>query len=72
MSIFAYELGVTLLDQFIDQQLARGNAYFAPEEASTALHLKPATLAKAITRLVNKGRLANPRHGFLLILRPED
>jgi AbiEi antitoxin C-terminal domain len=29
-------------------------------------------MAAAITRLVKKGRLANPRHGFLLILRPED
>ena len=29
-------------------------------------------MAKAVTRLVKKGRLANPRHGFLLILRPED
>jgi predicted transcriptional regulator of viral defense system len=72
LSILAYDLGMTSLDQFIDKQLARGSAYFAPGEASTALHLKPGTLAKAITRLVKKGRLANPRHGFLLILRPED
>jgi predicted transcriptional regulator of viral defense system len=63
---------VISLDQFIDEQLVRGSAYFAREEASAALHLKPGTLAAAITRLVKKGRLANPRHGFLLILRPED
>jgi predicted transcriptional regulator of viral defense system len=72
VSSFAYDLGVGSLEQFIDKQLVRGRAYFAREEASAALHLKPGTLAAAITRLVKKGRLANPRHGFLLILRPED
>ena len=71
-SSFAYELGVPSLEQFIDSQLASGRAYFAREEALAALGLKPEALSAAITRLVKKRRLANPRHGFCLILRPED
>jgi len=35
------------LDQFIDKQVARGSAYFAREDASAALDLKPGTLAAA-------------------------
>lgn len=60
------------LEQFIDDRLIRGRAYFARQEASAALDLKPEALAAAITRLIKKRRLANPRHGFFLILRPED
>jgi predicted transcriptional regulator of viral defense system len=60
------------LGSYVDDLLARGRAYFSREEALAALGLKPAALAAAITRSVNKRRLANPRHGFYLILRPED
>ena len=60
------------LEQFIDDRLIHGRAYFSCEEALAALDLKPEALAAAITRLVKKRRLANPRHGFYLILRPED
>jgi predicted transcriptional regulator of viral defense system len=60
------------LEQFVDDQLVRGRAHFSREEALAALDLKPETLAAAITRLIKKRRLANPRHGFYLILRPED
>lgn len=60
------------LDSYIDNLLARGRAYFARDEAFEALGLKPAALAAAVTRAIKKGRLANPRHGFYLILRPED
>ena len=60
------------LDHFVDEQLIHGRAYFSREEAFAALALKPEALAAAITRLVKKRRLANPRHGFYLILRPED
>jgi predicted transcriptional regulator of viral defense system len=60
------------LEQFIDERLIHGRAFFSREEALIALKLKPAALAAAITRLVKKRRLANPRHGFYLILRPED
>ena len=67
-----YDMGMSSLEQFIDDRLARGRAYFASTEALAELALKPATFSAAITRMVNKRRLANPRHGFYLILRPED
>lgn len=60
------------LEQFVDDRLIHGRAHFSREEALAALDLKPEALAAAITRLVKKRRLANPRHGFYLILRPED
>ncbi len=72
MSCFAYDWGVPYLNEYLDQQLARGRAYFSRQEALDALALTPQNLAAAISRLISKGRLANPRHGFYLILRPED
>ena len=60
------------LDSYLDDLLARGRAYFSRDEVAAALGLKPSALAAAITRAINKRRLANPRHGFYLILRPED
>ncbi len=60
------------LESFLDDLLARGRAYFSRDEVAAALGLKPSALAAAITRGINKRRLANPRHGFYLILRPED
>lgn len=60
------------LDQFVDDRLLHGRAHFNREEALAAVDLNPDGLTAAITRLVKKQRLANPRHGFYLILRPED
>ena len=60
------------LDQYLNERLARGRSYFSKEEALKALDLNPAAFTAAITRLIKKRRLANPRHGFYLILRPED
>src|SRR3990170_1617781 len=60
------------LDSYLDDLLARGRAYFSRDAALAALGLKPSALAAAISRLIKKRRLANPRHGFYLILRPED
>jgi predicted transcriptional regulator of viral defense system len=60
------------LDAYLDQQLERGRAYFSRGEALQALGLAPQNLAAAVSRLIRKRRLANPRHGFYLILRPED
>jgi hypothetical protein len=60
------------LDSYLDGLLARGRAYFSRDEALAALGLKPSALAAVITRAINKRRLANSRHGFYLILRPED
>ncbi|MBL8450680.1 MAG: hypothetical protein JNM32_12280 [Dechloromonas sp.] len=60
------------LEHFIDDRLLHGRAHFSREEALSALDLNPEALTAAITRLVKKRKLANPRHGFYLILRPED
>lgn len=60
------------LDEFLDEQLARGRAYVSQQEVLDALDLAPKTLAAAISRLIKRRRIANPRHGFYLILRPED
>jgi predicted transcriptional regulator of viral defense system len=60
------------LDSYLDDLLARGRAHFSRDELAAALNLKPPALAAAITRAINKRRLANPRHGFFLVLRPED
>ena len=59
-------------DGYLDQQLERGRAYFSREEALDAIGLSPHNFSAAISRLIRKRRLANPRHGFYLILRPED
>src|SRR5487761_2075736 len=63
---------MTPLGQFVDDRLACGRAHFSHEEALAELDLKPEAMSAAITRLIKKRRLANPRHGFYLILRPED
>lgn len=63
---------MTSLIQFIDDQLLQGRPHFTREEALIAVDLKPESLTAGITRLVKKHRLASPRHGFYLILRPED
>jgi predicted transcriptional regulator of viral defense system len=60
------------IEQYLDDRLALGRAYFSREEAMAALGSSPAALNMALTRQAKKGRLANPRHGFYLILRPED
>jgi predicted transcriptional regulator of viral defense system len=60
------------LEQYLDDRLAHGRSYFSREEALKALGIASRNFAAAATRLINKGRLANPRHGFFLILRPED
>lgn len=60
------------LERYLDRCLAHGRSYFAGEEARSALGVSQRNLAAAVTRLISKGRLANPRHGFFLILRPED
>lgn len=60
------------LERYLDDRLAHGRSYFSREEALKALGVASRNFAAAATRLINKGRLANPRHGFFLILRPED
>src|SRR5581483_8201936 len=70
--MFCIRLGMASADGYLDQQLARGRAYFSREEALKALGPAPQNFNAAISRLIKKGRLANPRHGFYLILRPEE
>jgi len=60
------------LDQYLDERLVHGRSYFVGSEARSLLGVSQRNFAAAVTRLINKGRLANPRHGFFLILRPED
>ncbi len=69
---FAYDMGVSILAPYLDDQLIRGRSYFTREEVLAALRLSPQALTSALTRLIKNQRLANPRHGFYLILRPED
>lgn len=63
---------MSYLDPYLDSLLARGRAYCSRDDLGAALGLKPPALAAVITRAISKRRLANPRHGFFLILRPED
>lgn len=60
------------LEQYLDDCLAHGRSYFSGKAARKALDIAPRNFAAAATRLIKKGRLAIPRHGFFLILRPED
>lgn len=60
------------LDQYLDEQLFRGRAFFTREKALDELGLSSEAFIAAAGRLVNKHRLASPRRGFYLILRPED
>jgi predicted transcriptional regulator of viral defense system len=58
------------LDAFLSRHLARGRITFTREDALRTL---PAdSLTAALSQLIRKGRIANPRHGFYLILQPED
>ena len=60
------------LEQYMEDRLSQGRAYFLREEALGALGSSPEALNMALLRQARKHRLANPRHGFYLILRPED
>ena len=60
------------IERYLDEHLVHGRAYFTRGEAQAALSLAPHPLSIALMRQVKKGRLANPRRGFYLILRPED
>lgn len=59
-------------DEYIDSLLSRGRGYFCRQEGMKALALSAESFSAAATRLIRKNRLARPRRGFFLILRPED
>jgi predicted transcriptional regulator of viral defense system len=58
------------LDAFIDDRLAAGRGWFSRDEA-VASGIALSAISTALTRAVAKGKLAHPRHGFYLIVRPE-
>lgn len=60
------------LESFAEQKLTDGVGFFTREEARAALGLSEAAFAAAALRLIRKTKLAHPRRGFYLILRPED
>lgn len=60
------------LQEFIDSELSRGRATFSKAAALAELRQTPEAFQSAVERLTRKGRLASPRRGFYLILRPED
>ena len=60
------------LNHYLDELLSRGKAYFSREEALASLGLRAEAFIAAAARLIKKHRLACPRRGFYLILRPED
>ena len=72
LSVCEYKRGMGALDRYLDEQLSRGRAYFSRNDGSLALGLGLEAFSAAATRLIVKRRLANPRRGFFLILRPED
>lgn len=63
---------MTTIEHYLEEHLAHGRAYFTREEAQAALGLAPHALSVALMRQAKKGRVANPRRNFYLILRPED
>lgn len=65
-------MGMATLEQYMDDRLAQGRAYFLREEVLATLGSSPATLNMALMRQARKHRLVSPRRGFYLILRPED
>ena len=60
------------LEPFVDQKLADGLGFFTGAEARRVLGVSEAAFTAAATRLIKKAKLAHPRRGFYLILRPED
>ena len=60
VSIFDYDLGIGMLEQFVNNRLAHGRGYFTREEALSAFTSTPVALSAALTRQVKKGRLQSP------------
>lgn len=59
-------------DAFLRRQLSRGRISFTREELLRAFSASSSTLTTSLSKLARSGRIANPRPGFYLILRPED
>lgn len=65
-------MGMVSLNQYLDDQLYHGRAYFSRDEAVNALGISVQAFIAAARRLIHKQHLVSPRRGFYLILRPED
>lgn len=63
---------MALLNQYLDDRLAQDQPYFSKKEALKVLGMNSSAFIAAAGRLAKKRRLASPRRGFYLILRPED
>ena len=57
---------------YLDNLQQQGRIAFSKKEAVKALGLPSAAFLAAASRLIKKHRLASPKRGFYLILRPED
>jgi hypothetical protein len=62
----------TALAQLLDERLGRGRSYVTKAEAVDALGSSATAFNAAAARLVRRRQLARPKHGFFVILRPED
>ncbi|WSH24752.1 type IV toxin-antitoxin system AbiEi family antitoxin (plasmid) [Rhizobium ruizarguesonis] len=70
--VFAYDWRMPSLDDCIENKQMSGYSTFTREDALAELSLKPEAFTAALTRQISRKRLANPRHGFYIIPRPED
>lgn len=61
-----------ILGKYIDDLLLSGRSTFTGKEAMEVLKVSSRSFSDAALRLCRKQRLACPRSGFYLILRPED
>jgi len=57
---------------FVDQRLLRGYNTFSRTEVEAVVGRSKGGLTARLTRLVERRKLATPRRGFYVILRPED
>lgn len=60
------------LDALVDRWQSRGRYAFSGEEATRELDIGTKAFLAAASRLKRKSRLATPKRGFYLVLRPED
>lgn len=72
MSSNVYKRGMGSVVSYIEQQLSQGQLCFSSEAAIAALGCSESAWFQSATRLVRNHRLASPKRGFYLILRPED
>ena len=63
---------MSMIEQFINNRLIEGRAFFTREEALIAIGGTSGALSAVLNRQIKKNRLASPRQGFYLIPRPED